>query len=170
MIGTLRLPEATQISWKPCCDNNRIDPKHVCFDCSAWLKIEVKDKSWLDELPDCPCSLQTRDWKRRQRFLIPPGFSIDPNPFLGAFHPGAYLCLRSGRSKSGAGQQCCYDDNLKLITHGSGAGTPDKSHASDPQGHTLDYVKPFEKCSLDVYLEARPPNGGPKGSPCAKNP
>ena len=106
-------------------------------------------------------------------------WAIDVYP---ATHPGASNCIRSSSTqpvKTLGGvvgletQQCCYKDG-KLITDGTGAGTPDYNTPN----HTVSDVNPW-KCAamldgnhvngkaiiasgttMDEYLKRRPPNNG----------
>ena len=88
------------------------------------------------------------------------------------------------------GQQCVYDGNGKLITHGPGAGTVDKAGpGASLDGDHLRYdVEPYHwALELDgsdsknpdssgeyyrKYMEKRPPNKGKdaNGKPCQENP
>lgn len=162
------------------------DPRSSCFDCQDWLAHEKKNAAWLATLPACPCELKLRRWTLHpanewpfesavtydrgfREILIPHGWAKDPNPFLSSAHPGATICIRDNvASTSGAGQQCCYDNNYKLITSGLGAGTPDKAHwrpavrifPPDLGPHYYEDVVPFRRCNKCDYLEARPPNNG----------
>lgn len=84
-------------------------------------------------------------------------------------------------SKNGAGQQCCYDETGKLITHGSGAGSADKVSPEKKKfgegGHQridvdwADLAEELDGGSFGVnsqkYLEVRPANNKNK---CPKNP
>jgi hypothetical protein len=80
-------------------------------------------KNWKEGLPDCPCTAKearNTGWKSE-------GKNED-------YHPGSEECFRKKDpagacmpgQKSPKGQQCCYDKAGNLITHGPGAGTPDK--------------------------------------------
>ena len=79
---------------------------------------------WAQELPPCPCEnpdfqvVQTQD-----------GWARDGHD-VSQFHKGASACFRSYppmlTSQGYSAQQCCYDDEGKLITAGQAAGTPDR--------------------------------------------
>lgn len=148
----------------------------ACEDFETWYQKE-KDTSWTNDLPDCPCKLDMS--KATMRNLWMPG-NPDPENFVGPtilntiatriFHPGAKWDLRSKAGEK-HGQQCCYDKNGELITHGLGAGTADKINPStDKSGHFKDDVKPFklaQACDNDElgpatqkYIQVRPPNVG----------
>lgn len=87
------------------------------------------------------------------------------------FHKGASGCIRSkDATETGAGQQCCYNDNLKLITGGRGGGTADIAHPDfDQHRHVEENVLPFG-CCLDYpehgfcskYSKIRLTNNGKK--------
>lgn len=179
----------------------------------SWYGGEKKaGLGWLTNLPDCPCFVT-----RMSRDLSLPGqlgmvFRIrgfwkwwanpDPNVWdvseldsLLGYHPGASVCIRSkGGNAAGAAQQCCYDECGQLITHGLGAGTPDRSSTDlnnfGKGGHQEVDVEPYDwaddldeesppyegdplvgnPSEIDYraqYREVRPPNNGNK---CAKNP
>lgn len=95
-------------------------------------------------------------------------------PISEDFHPGASFEIRwIPNGIGGAGQQCTYDTNRRLITHGLAAGTPDTrspsgnlfSNVFNVLWHTNSDVLPFgaygysgEACS--AYLDEFPPNNG----------
>ncbi len=75
------------------------------------------------------------------------------------------------RSKNydGAAQQCCYDSKGKLITHGPGAGTPDKADSgTNLSEHVKKDVFPFLWCGgWEKYNAVCPPYNG---NNCKTNP
>lgn len=79
---------------------------------------------WYEKLPDCPC--ENPDYKKVN---LNDGWAKDAGD-ISKYHKGANECFRSyppiKTSEGTSGQQCCYDAQGKLITEGSGAGTPDK--------------------------------------------
>ncbi|MDX1969368.1 MAG: RHS repeat-associated core domain-containing protein, partial [Planctomycetaceae bacterium] len=91
-----------------------------------WYQHESEDgdKTWLIGLPNCPCKLTlTKEGPCNPN----PSVWNNPSEWTFGFHPGAKWCTRSkGWNWVGAAQQCCYDATGNLITHGPGAGTPDK--------------------------------------------
>lgn len=138
---------------------------------------------WHEKLPACPCEnpdlkgLKTND-----------GWAEDKGN-IQKYHKGAAHCFRSYpyvRTQAGkSGQQCCYDAQGKLITDGSGAGSPDKvstckGEKSDGSmrvryaglwGHYFRDVKPWnkfggEKGGWKEYNKLWKPN---KGEGCAEN-
>jgi len=162
-------------------------------------KDENDDLSWLKDLPDCPCKIDkytymTFGFQRRTGYSVrswddycpleEEGVWSSPSDLLFGYHEGASVCIRSNKlGKNGkSGQQCCYDKDGDLITHGVGAGTPDKTSTSvnnfGPGGHQEQDVRPFDVAMLldgsdypgintEEYLKRRPPNNGKK---CDKNP
>ncbi|MCP4589426.1 MAG: hypothetical protein GY842_01650 [bacterium] len=111
--------------------------------------------SFCGDLPKCPCSQPSAG----------SGWGEPEEPTL---HDGAAKCVRSTPAEpNGSGQQCCYDTQKKLITEGSGAGTPDRYHADEfTLGHTIFDVLPYFICPQSDYHKGRPPNNGNK---CADN-
>lgn len=79
---------------------------------------------WYENLPACPCENPDKNGVK-----INDGWAKDKGD-IGKYHKGATECFRSyppiETSEGVSGQQCCYDLSGKLITEGSGAGTPDK--------------------------------------------
>ena len=173
-----------------------------------WYLAEKASMGWEKKIPNCPCKLDVKDyymylpgkgeigfaacvWRRIEWTEAEnPDSSIWGDPaggfFVTMYHLGAAFCMRSKKNKSygGSAQQCCYDSSGELITHGSGAGTPDRSDSGiSILDHRKDDVIPYDwAISLDrkigrgearsgeftkKYLEVRPPNNGNK---CAKNP
>jgi hypothetical protein len=140
--------------------------------CMYWVEREKKWMKWLEGLPACPCCLTIEDDTPQN-----PDESIwfNPGPVSQYYHPGATYDIRSRPdSFLGSGQQCCYDENGGLITHGEGAGTPDIVAPSNIIGvyqHYLWDVLPFYDCKfggvVDWYLEVRPPNNA---NNCKNNP
>ena len=127
--------------------------------CDKWLeKAKNEDRSWLDELPACPCTeaaAKSDGWTQDGAFAR-----------TEHFHPGATACFRSSAKTSGGSkQQCCYDSTGALITNGAGAGTPDKSSGRD---HVKDDIGPWNDCGWEIYnSDLRPPNNK---NGCSKNP
>ena len=157
---------------------------------------------WLRGLPDCPCTLTVKCVRVRYKWFLwwewgHTKYNVfnnpdakkwdDPEKASGTFHPGAAVCMRSKNAiANGAGQQCCYDSDGDLLTHGRGAGTPDQSAPIGATGraeHFFKDVKPYSDAVyldsearfggfVDKYIEMRPPNPGKDaaGKPCPKNP
>ncbi len=92
---------------------------------SSTQQLDNQDSStWHEKLPACPCENPDRDGVK-----LNDGWAEDKGD-IEKYHSGATKCFRSypyTKTQMGkSGQQCCYDANGKLITGGSGAGTPDK--------------------------------------------
>lgn len=79
---------------------------------------------WYTKLPACPCENPDKNG-----VVLNDGWARD-HTNVDKYHNGAAVSYRSYpyvRTSAGkSGQQCCYDKTGKLITSGSGAGTPDK--------------------------------------------
>lgn len=146
--------------------------------CSAPPAGEASGR-WYEMLPDCPCTAPDAEG-----MVAGDGWAVDKGD-IATYHPGATVCYRSypyvetpaGKS----GQQCCYDQEGKLITRGSGAGTPDMASTcsgEDEQGrmrlrwaglfgHYRKDVRPWKKAGgWKTYNEGHPPN---QGAGCAPN-
>jgi len=127
-----------------------------CTKCQQWYETERLDTTWLAELNRdfmCPCTAQRYHSYRlvptdqpQSDWGIDLACAIYGLPLCKKFHPGADGCLRSVRqTATGAGQQCCYGTDGKLLTPGTpGAGTPDRS-TSYSSHQELD-VKTYNWC------------------------
>lgn len=120
-------------------DDDSDDPC-ACAKCEKWYKEEIKDTSWISELPRCPCSVvagkipctvrptgsdETTGIINNVNWSTDKGLTTCSPP--SDFHPGAEVCIRAD-GPNGTGQQCCYGQNLRILEHGTGgAGTPDRS-------------------------------------------
>ena len=157
-----------------------------CVSCAKSLddwfdrQKKKKDSGELDKvlggLTNCPCSIPKDPWKVPDKWYW--DGACNPTRYLYpdlGWHPGAKGCIRSvaaGPYETKPVQQCCYDGSGKLITSGSGAGTPD---VNDP-GHQEDEVIPFD-CAhhldgdksgdwknqgphVQAFIGYRPPNNG----------
>lgn len=90
------------------------------------------------------------------------------------YHDSAFACMRSvPKSTTRAGQQCCYDINLNLITDMPDAGTADLvspgvsridhyTHDVAPWNcaEWLESQQTFESGFIAKYFEVRPANTG----------
>ena len=108
--------------------------EYICFVdvCGEWLSCASKPMPLLSTLPACPCSYPVSlhhkssiyDQKHKRKFdwqdTSAPQFKNH------VYRPGATLCIRSKPllPTNMAAQQCCYDNDLRLITRGQAAGTP----------------------------------------------
>ena len=161
-----------------------------------WYNEQKAHMDWLKTLPDCPCKLPKGrcyigpiyPGLSTDMFVAPDGWTLAPTLFLQKYHPGGVYDLRQDVTKGKSGQQCVYDTDGKLITHGPAAGTPDLVGSQGSLGGHMDAdVTPFEWAEkLDApptpnpngkyyqeYMEVRPPNSGKDsttGQPCPKNP
>ena len=130
-----------------------------------WLRLEVNDMSWTNNLPACPKCLVFKGGKP-----VSPGTEwSEPKKVFNAkkFHPNAVWEIRTAKPlKNGAGNQCTYDSSGNLITDEFGSGTADRSQAPGETGvvfqllfnygHIAHDVEPFE-LALDL-------DGGTHGS------
>ncbi|KAM4665035.1 isthmin-2 isoform 2-T2 [Discoglossus pictus] len=153
--------------------------------CDRWLSCKSEFLSnylhrVLTELPSCPCSYPSeavysavtlRDDALSRSFRWRDASSERER--LDIYTPGARFCLRSllSRDSSSLGaQHCCYDQSLKLLTRGRGAGTPNLiSTDFSPELHYKADVLPWILCKGDWSRihSLRPPNNG---RACAENP
>ncbi|XP_034041046.1 isthmin-1 isoform X1 [Thalassophryne amazonica] len=153
--------------------------------CERWMNCKSDFlKKYMtkvaNDLPSCPCSYPTEvaystadvhDATRRQDFRWKD--ASGPKEKLEIYKPTARYCIRSMltfQSTTLAAQHCCYDDNMKLITRGKGAGTPNliSTEFSADLHYKVD-ILPWIICKGDWsrYNQARPPNNGQK---CPDNP
>uniref|UniRef100_A0A5F9D5W0 Sushi domain containing 2 n=1 Tax=Oryctolagus cuniculus TaxID=9986 RepID=A0A5F9D5W0_RABIT len=98
--------------------------------CLAWEKLDDQMPNFLEELPDCPCTLaQAR--ADTGRFHTDYGCDLEHGSVC-TYHPDAVHCVRSVQASTqyAAGQQCCYTkDGSQLLTADSTSGsTPDRGH------------------------------------------
>uniref|UniRef100_A0A4W5NMP7 Isthmin 2a n=1 Tax=Hucho hucho TaxID=62062 RepID=A0A4W5NMP7_9TELE len=153
--------------------------------CEKWLscKNDFLQKylhQVLTELPSCPCSYPSeavysavnifdKTLRKTYRWRDASG----PKERLDIYKPSARFCTRSMLSFDSttlAAQHCCYDDHMKLITRGKGAGAPNLiSTEFSPELHYKVDVLPWILCKGDWsrFHSVRPPNNGLL---CAHNP
>ncbi|KAJ8411795.1 hypothetical protein AAFF_G00154330, partial [Aldrovandia affinis] len=146
--------------------------------CEKWLncKNDFLQKylhQVLTELPSCPCSYPSEvvysavnifdeKLKKTYRWRDASG----PKERLDIYKPTAKFCVRSMLSFDSttlAAQHCCYNDNMKLITRGKGAGAPNLiSTEFSPELHYKVDVLPWILCKGDWsrFHAVRPPNNG----------
>ncbi|XP_046884625.1 isthmin-1 [Hypomesus transpacificus] len=153
--------------------------------CERWMncKSEFLKKYMTkvgNDLPSCPCSYPTDvaystadvpDAPTRRHFRWKD--ASGPKEKLEIYKPTARYCIRSMLtldSTTLAAQHCCYDDAMKLITRGKGAGTPNliSTEFSADLHYKVD-ILPWINCKGDWsrYNQARPPNNSQK---CPENP
>lgn len=162
-----------------------IEPRDV------WLQVspttygdlwQVPD-GWFWGIPVCPCDLSTLKGMEGKGVNV----RQDPPSTVAALHHPAYECYRIWRSSDAAGNQCCFDKDGKLITHGSGAGTPDMYNQQFFTHHIAFDVMPFlrlgweeyhkrgwapisEDCPKNTGAPGHPAGGFPGRGPSAPNP
>ncbi|XP_060736481.1 isthmin-2 [Tachysurus vachellii] len=153
--------------------------------CEKWLncKNEFLQKylhQVLTELPSCPCvypsevvysAVNIFDEKLRKTYRWRD--ASGPKERLDIYKPSAQFCVRSmlsSESTTLAAQHCCYDEHMKLITRGKGAGAPNLiSIEFSPELHYKVDVLPWILCKGDWsrFHSVRPPNNGLQ---CTENP
>lgn len=98
--------------------------------CLNWERLEDTLPNFLEEVPDCPCTL---DQARADsgRFHTDYGCDIEHGSVC-TYHPEAVHCVRSVQAspRYASGQQCCYTKaGTQLLTSDSISGsTPDRGH------------------------------------------
>uniref|UniRef100_A0A3Q3VLN0 AMOP domain-containing protein n=1 Tax=Mola mola TaxID=94237 RepID=A0A3Q3VLN0_MOLML len=153
--------------------------------CERWMNCKSDFlKKYMskvaNDLPSCPCSYPTEvaystadvhDVLTRRDFRWKD--ASGPKEKLEIYKPTARYCIRSMltlESTTLAAQHCCYDDHMKLISRGKGAGTPNliSTEFSADLHYKVD-ILPWIICKGDWsrYNQARPPNNGQK---CPNNP
>ncbi|XP_053642928.2 uncharacterized protein [Cherax quadricarinatus] len=149
--------------------------------CTAWSTCRVEEVlqelANLKSLPSCPC-LYPADLPYHHHLYDPThhiyfrwvGVSGEKER-IDVYHRGAHHCIRSRvTSASLASQTCCYDRERKLLTRGSGAGSP--TLVSPEVNFALHWqvdILPWLACRGNFlrYQAVRPPNNG---QTCAVNP
>ncbi|CAH2328458.1 Hypothetical predicted protein [Pelobates cultripes] len=160
-------------------------PPSSSDNCDRWLTCKSDFLTGylhrvLTELPSCPCSypseavyssLTLRDEALGRSFRWRD--ASGGRERLDIYNPGATFCLRSllSRDSSSLGaQHCCYDQSMRLLTRGRGAGTPNLISADfSPELHYKADVLPWILCKGDWSRihSVRPPN---TGRACPQNP
>lgn len=132
-----------------------------CNRCEAWATQELLDISWIQTLPQCPCSVvvHTKSLEALDDGTVEwtDDLNCHPGKNCGKFHPEAAGCIRASGSTRPHGQQCCYDSGGALLSHGSrSAGTPDKQAGtvSNWFDHLVHDVWPFNECCLHCEVES----------------
>ncbi|XP_061084207.1 isthmin-1 [Conger conger] len=153
--------------------------------CERWMncRSEFLKKYLLkvtSDLPGCPCSYPTEVAYGSADILDPASGrhfrwkdASGPKERLEIYKPTARYCVRSAltlESTTLASQHCCYDDGMRLVTRGKGAGSPNliSTEFSEDLHYKVD-VLPWIVCKGDWsrYHRARPPNNG---QGCVDNP
>ena len=142
--------------------------------CKDWHSTQPDPTPTLNGLPPC--------WRevpldRNGNFPLAFGdFTQDPscnpnNPKLcDLFHNGAKGCYRSISAFNGAGQQCCYSAQNRILVGPPGGGTLDAGHPDNPLLHFWRDVKTYFICckysnNCDLYYEKRPSDDGSRWTP-----
>uniref|UniRef100_H3B4M0 Isthmin 2b n=2 Tax=Latimeria chalumnae TaxID=7897 RepID=H3B4M0_LATCH len=146
--------------------------------CDKWLNCRSDFLSKylgkvLADLPSCPCSYPLEAvystvniWDEKQGKTFRWRDASGPKERLDIYKPTAKFCIRSMLSLDSttlAAQHCCYDNSMKLITRGKGAGTPNLiSTEFSPELHYKVDMLPWILCKGDWsrYHAVRPPNNG----------
>ncbi|KAK2575729.1 hypothetical protein KPH14_012118 [Odynerus spinipes] len=142
--------------------------------CQKWLnskdKLEEAFLGPLVALPACPCQYPSnifyddKLWDEKQQKHFRWRDVSGESHRLDVYKPGAAYCVRSllaQGSGSAAAQHCCYDRQRRLITRGSGAGTPNfvSPEISIALHEKID-ILPWRLCKGDFsrFNKVRPPN------------
>ncbi|XP_072032520.1 isthmin-like isoform X2 [Amphiura filiformis] len=148
-------------------------PEFETDSCAEWMSCKSEQLmsllSRLEDLPSCPChypTLRVNDliWDKLQRKVFRWIVSDSKKEDLDVYKPSAKYCIRSllsAHSTSLAAQQCCYDEKMRLITRGPGAGTPKLiSREISPELNYKIDILPWIICKGDwsKYNTIRHPN------------
>lgn len=142
--------------------------------CQKWLNSKDKlEEAFLGPfvaLPACPCQYPSnifyddKLWDEKQKKHFRWRDVSGESQRLDVYKPGASYCVRSllaQGSGSAAAQHCCYDRQRRLITRGSGAGTPNfvSPEISIALHEKID-ILPWRLCKGDFsrFNKVRPPN------------
>uniref|UniRef100_A0A3P8V0N7 Isthmin 2a n=1 Tax=Cynoglossus semilaevis TaxID=244447 RepID=A0A3P8V0N7_CYNSE len=162
-----------------------ISPSTGVDSCDKWLscKNDFLQKylhQVLTELPSCPCvypsetvykAVYIPDSRLQKTYRWRD--SSGPKERLDIYKPSARFCIHSMLSYDSTtlgAQHCCYDDQMRLITRGTGAGAPNLiSTEFSPDLHYKVDVLPWILCKGDwsLFHSVRPPNNG---LACGDNP
>ncbi|KAM6973304.1 isthmin-2-like [Aplochiton taeniatus] len=146
--------------------------------CEKWLNcrndfLQKYVHQVLTELPGCPCTYPSEavysavnlpDPRLRKTYRWRD--ASGPKERLDIYKASARFCIRSMLaydSTTLAAQHCCYDDQMKLLTRGKGAGAPNLiSTEFSPELHYKVDVLPWILCKGDWsrFHSVRPPNNG----------
>lgn len=127
---------------------------------NPWMAVaenlKVGNPDWLESIPSCPFHVAAADVIEK--------FEDKTHILSGYFHQGAEWDYRSKIQYTEGGnphsQQCCYDEDGRLIAEGEGAGTPDYYA---PEHSLVDHnrvdVKSFNELGWQVYFDYWEPDG-----------
>ncbi|XP_061188229.1 sushi domain-containing protein 2-like [Saccostrea echinata] len=134
--------------------------------CQAWYQKDIKDRSWLNFIPACPCNLQ-QALADIGRWYKDHGCNLfSKSPLNCALHSAAVHCVRSVQPNvHGAGNQCCYraDGTLIYSSDSYQGSTLDRAQVPS-MSHWVHDIVPFFYCCMwtgfsadcDKYMAARP--------------
>ncbi|XP_019647591.1 PREDICTED: isthmin-1-like [Branchiostoma belcheri] len=151
--------------------------------CEQWMQCRseflLAYLSKLDDLPSCPCfypvnlPYNNQVWDPIHNRIVRWVDASGPRERLDVYRPGARYCIRSllsRESTSLAAQHCCYDGDMRLVTRGKAAGTPNliSTEISRELHYRVD-IMPWILCKGDWtrYNQVRPPNNAQE---CPDNP
>ncbi len=115
---------------------------------NEWYELEIRDKSWLQELNDrkCPQNMNDAVGENWEDLPSTTGFlSKIHKKRINIYHKGGSFEVRSVPTKHGHSNQCIYNKNLELMTNIPSAGTADRvavKHSFD--GHNSNDMEPFD--------------------------
>ncbi|XP_046738373.1 uncharacterized protein LOC124406807 [Diprion similis] len=150
--------------------------------CQKWLDSkDTLEDAFLGPLvlPACPCHYPSsifyddKIWDQGQERYFRWRDVSGEAERLDVYKPGATYCIRSLLVQGGgsaAAQHCCYDGKRKLLTRGSGAGTPNlvSPEVSAVLHERID-ILPWRLCkgNFSRFNKVRPPNND---NQCKENP
>ncbi|XP_046591249.1 uncharacterized protein LOC124293645 [Neodiprion lecontei] len=150
--------------------------------CQKWLDSkDTLEEAFLGPLvlPACPCHYPSsifyddKIWDQGQERYFRWRDVSGEAERLDVYKPGATYCIRSLLVQGGgsaAAQHCCYDGKRRLLTRGSGAGTPNlvSPEVSGVLHERID-ILPWRLCKGDFsrFNKVRPPNND---NQCKGNP
>ncbi len=121
-----------------------------------WLRLERKDKSWINELPKCPKRINMCDDSE---------WEIEKSSYKNGwmyFHEGASWEARSNTTTGGHSNQCTYDRNGDLILNIPSAGSADfrACNSQSCEGHYAHDVLTYQLAKklkrINDYFDVRP--------------
>jgi hypothetical protein len=124
-----------------------------------WLRLERANRDWLDEIPNCPCTVDPAEgFVAGDQWAPLETAGVVVNYFHG---PKAKFELRSWPSPNGHGNQCTYDRSGNLIRSAPDAGSADYySPNGSLWSHWAHDVHPFSIAArlgrIDDYYDVRP--------------
>jgi hypothetical protein len=143
-------------------------PVDASLKCREWHRDEPDPRLTMLQLSPCWRALTLSGGN------FPDGFgdfkqdgSCNPNNLQSCnfFHFGAKTCYRSIAQFNGAGKQCCYSANNRLLVGPMGGGSLDQGHPDIPLNHFIKDIHPFFLCcklsnNCNLYYDRRPSDDG----------